>query len=89
MGMLFVVGTPIGNLRDITPRALEALRQADLIACEDTRHTVKLLNHFEIQKPLTSYHEFNEEKKAEAIFMMHGGGISSLPIYRRLSVLSR
>ena len=67
MGTLFVVATPIGNLRDITARALEVLRQADLIACEDTRQTIKLLNHFGIQKPLTSYHDFNEEKKAEEL----------------------
>ena len=64
MGTLFIVATPIGNLRDISPRAIETLQKVDLIACEDTRHTIKLLNHFGIQKPLTSYHEFNEEKKA-------------------------
>jgi 16S rRNA (cytidine1402-2'-O)-methyltransferase len=67
MGTLFVVATPIGNLRDITSRALEVLKQVDLIACEDTRQTIKLLNHFGIQKPLTSYHDFNEEKKAEEL----------------------
>lgn len=67
MGTLFVVATPIGNLGDISSRALEILRQVDLIACEDTRQTIKLLNHFGIQKPLTSYHEFNEEKKAEEL----------------------
>lgn len=67
MGTLFIVATPIGNLRDITSRALEVLQQVDLIACEDTRQTIKLLNHFGIQKPLTSYHEFNEEKKAEEL----------------------
>ena len=65
MGTLFVVATPIGNLSDISSRALDVLRQVDLIACEDTRQTIKLLNHFGIQKPMTSYHEFNEEKKAE------------------------
>jgi 16S rRNA (cytidine1402-2'-O)-methyltransferase len=64
MGALVIVATPIGNLSDISPRALEALRTADLIACEDTRHTLKLLNHFGIQQPLVSYHDFNEEKKA-------------------------
>jgi len=64
MGTLFVVATPIGNLSDISKRALEILQAVDLIACEDTRQTIKLLNHFTIQKPLTSYHEFNEEKKA-------------------------
>jgi len=64
MGTLFVVATPIGNLNDISNRALDVLRQADLIACEDTRQTIKLLNHFGIQKAMTSYHEFNEEKRA-------------------------
>jgi 16S rRNA (cytidine1402-2'-O)-methyltransferase len=67
MGTLFVVATPIGNLSDISKRALETLEKVDLIACEDTRETIKLLNHFGIQKPLTSYHEFNEEKKAEEL----------------------
>src|SRR3989442_15656889 len=67
MGTLFLVATPIGNLRDISQRALEVLNQADLIACEDTRQTIKLLNHFGIEKPLTSYHEFNEQKKAEEL----------------------
>ena len=65
MGTLFVVATPIGNLGDITPRALDILKKVDLIACEDTRQTIKLLNHSGIRKPLTSYHEFNEEEKAE------------------------
>ena len=64
MGALVIVATPIGNLSDISSRALEALRTADLIACEDTRQTLKLLNHFGIQKPLVAYHDFNEEKKA-------------------------
>ena len=64
MGALVIVATPIGNLSDISPRALESLRTADLIACEDTRQTLKLLNHFGIQKPLVAYHDFNEEKKA-------------------------
>ena len=64
MGTLFLVATPIGNLGDISKRALEVLASVHLIACEDTRQTIKLLNHFQIQKPMTSYHEFNEEKKA-------------------------
>ena len=67
MGTLFVVATPIGNLADISQRALEVLREVELIACEDTRQTIKLLNHFGIEKPLTSYHEFNEQKKAEEL----------------------
>lgn len=58
--MLYVIGTPIGNLNDITLRALEVLRNADLIAAEDTRHSAILLRHFEISKPLVSYHEHNE-----------------------------
>src|SRR5215831_17522954 len=67
MGTLFLVATPIGNLNDISKRAIEVLQKVQLIACEDTRQTIKLLNHFGIQKPLTSYHEFNEEKKAAEI----------------------
>ena len=62
-GTLYVVGTPIGNLKDITLRALETLREVDLIAAEDTRHTQKLLNHYQIQKPLTSYYEHNKKTK--------------------------
>jgi len=58
--MLYVIGTPIGNLNDITLRALEALKAADVIAAEDTRHSGNLLRHFEIRKPLVSYHEHNE-----------------------------
>lgn len=66
-GMLYIVPTPIGNLKDITLRALEILREADIIAAEDTRQTLKLLNHFEIKKTLISYHKFNEQDKSEDI----------------------
>ncbi|HLH32718.1 MAG TPA: SAM-dependent methyltransferase, partial [Terriglobia bacterium] len=74
MGTLFIVATPIGNLSDISKRVLDVLGKVDLIACEDTRQTVKLLNHFGLQKPLTSYHEFNEEKKAEELADKIAGG---------------
>ena len=66
-GTLFLVGTPIGNLGDISPRALETLRTADFIAAEDTRVTVKLLNHFEIKKPLVSYYEHNRASSGARI----------------------
>ena len=62
-GTLFVVATPIGNLEDITLRALRILREADLIACEDTRHTRKLLAHYQITTPTSSYHEHNEQQR--------------------------
>lgn len=63
-GCLFVLATPIGNLEDITVRALRILGQADLIACEDTRHTAKLLNHYGIHKSTISYHQHNEASRA-------------------------
>lgn len=61
--MLYVVSTPIGNLSDITFRAVETLRDCDYVLCEDTRHSLNLLNHYEIKKPLYSYHQFNERSK--------------------------
>ncbi len=64
---LIVVPTPIGNLEDMTLRGLRILREADIIACEDTRHTLKLLNHYEIKKPLISYHKFNETERLQTL----------------------
>ncbi len=66
-GTLFVVGTPIGNLSDFSPRAIETLKNCDFIAAEDTRVTLKLLNHFDIKKPLISYFEHNKREKGEII----------------------
>lgn len=64
-GKLYICPTPIGNLEDITLRTLNTLREVDLIAAEDTRHTIKLLNHYEIKKPLISYHQHNEKSRSE------------------------
>jgi len=73
-GTLFLVGTPIGNLEDITLRALRTLKEVDLIACEDTRHTQKLLNHYGIEKRTVSYHEHNElERAPELIVHLENG----------------
>jgi len=74
MSVLYVVATPIGNLGDITLRALEILKEVDLIACEDTRHTLRLLNHFEIKKPLISFHQHSKIQKVEQIISSINSG---------------
>lgn len=66
-GTLYLCATPIGNLKDMTPRVVDTLREVDMIAAEDTRNSIKLLNHFEIKTPMTSYHEYNKIEKAEQI----------------------
>jgi 16S rRNA (cytidine1402-2'-O)-methyltransferase len=78
-GTLYLVATPIGNLADITYRAVETLRAADVIACEDTRQTRKLLEHYDIQRPLVSYHEHNESERSEdLIARLSAGGTVAL-----------
>ncbi len=73
-GKLYLCATPIGNLQDITSRVLETLNMVDLIAAEDTRNSIRLLNHFEIKTPMTSYHEYNRVEKAETLIQkMHEG----------------
>ncbi|MDD5196465.1 MAG: 16S rRNA (cytidine(1402)-2'-O)-methyltransferase [Candidatus Omnitrophota bacterium] len=76
--MLYIVATPIGNLKDITLRAMEVLRSVDLIACEDTRHTKILLNHYAIHKPTTSFYQHNRFTKAEYLlgFLKEGKDIA-------------
>ena len=66
-GTLFLCATPIGNLGDMTPRVVETLQNVDVIAAEDTRNSIKLLNHFEIHTPMTSYHEYNKVEKAKQL----------------------
>jgi 16S rRNA (cytidine1402-2'-O)-methyltransferase len=78
VGTLYIVATPIGNLEDITLRAIRVLKEADLIAAEDTRHTRNLLNKYEIETPLTSYHDHNKEEKAPVLVaqMLEGRNIA-------------
>lgn len=74
MATLYIVATPIGNLRDITHRAIETLKQADMIACEDTRTSSVLLQHYQIDKPLLSFHQHNEHRKTEHLMNLLNGG---------------
>lgn len=75
-GKLYLCATPIGNLRDITLRALDVLKEADIIAAEDTRNTIKLLNHYSIHKKMISYHEHNESKAADEIIDLLKDGLN-------------
>lgn len=79
-GKLYICPTPIGNLEDITIRTLRVLEEVDLIAAEDTRHSLKLLNHYEIKKPLTSYHEHNEREKGQELIhkLLKGTNIAQI-----------
>lgn len=65
--MLYLIATPIGNLADFSVRAIDTLQRCDLILCEDTRHSLRLLDHYQIRKPLKSFHEFNESEKVEEV----------------------
>ena len=78
MGTLYVVATPIGNLKDITYRAVETLNNVDIILCEDTRTSMKLLNHFNIKNKLISYHKFNESDRVHSIitYLEEGNNIA-------------
>lgn len=73
-GRLYLCATPIGNLGDMTPRCVEILRSVDLIAAEDTRNSIKLLNHFEIRTPMTAYHEYNRFDKADELVTLLSEG---------------
>lgn len=72
--MLYFVSTPIGNLKDISYRAVETLKEVDVILCEDTRHSLKLLEHYGIKKPLISYHKYNEKERLDEIYDMITSG---------------
>jgi 16S rRNA (cytidine1402-2'-O)-methyltransferase len=88
-GKLYMVGTPIGNLEDMTPRAIRILKEVDLIACEDTRRTQKLLNHFSIRTRTTSYHEHNEmTRSAQLVIEMEEGSNIALVSDAGMPVIS-
>ena len=84
--MIYIVGTPIGNLEDITLRALRILREADVIACEDTRQTRKLLTHFDIRRPLISCHEHNERQRAAELVERAAAG-ETVGLYLPVAVM--
>ena len=72
--MIYFISTPIGNLKDISFRAVETLKEVDVILCEDTRHSLKLLEHYDIKKPLISYHKYNEKERLEEVYQMVNEG---------------
>lgn len=76
VGQLYIVATPIGNLGDMVPRALETLQRVDLIACEDTRHSRKLLQHFSIDKPMLAYHDHDEQRQTQTLLAKIESGLS-------------
>ena len=78
-GILYLCGTPIGNLEDMTFRAVRILKEADLIAAEDTRNSIKLLNHFDIHTPMTSYHEYNKIEKGRELVEKMRQGMNAFP----------
>ena len=91
-GTLYLCATPIGNLEDMTFRVIRTLKEVDLIAAEDTRNSIKLLNHFEIKTPMTSYHEYNKIAKAHTLIEHLENGamkpeLRSLPFREPLPVL--
>ena len=81
-GTLYICATPIGNLKDMTPRVVETLSSVDLIAAEDTRNSIKLLNHFKIKTSMTSYHEYNKVEKAQVL-------VQRMPERRRYLIRER
>ena len=86
LNSLYIVSTPIGNLDDITLRAIEVLKDSDIIVCEDTRHSFKLLNHLKIKKKLISYHKFNERKKFSEIIQYINQSIIKFASHRLTGV---
>ena len=90
-GKLYLCATPIGNLEDITLRVLRTLKEVDLIAAEDTRNSIKLLNHFDIKTPMTSYHEYNKIDKAYVLIskMQEGQNIAQMRELRGSQIRER
>ena len=90
-GKLYLCATPIGNLEDMTLRVLRILKEVDLIAAEDTRNSIRLLNHFDIHTPMTSYHEYNKIEKAYVLIeeMRKGKNIARMPAHRESRIRER